>query len=117
MYVFHFVLGVNSVLVSAGLCVVYAPVMWILRRDLIRPSLVVASIIIGSVLLLYLLFFDIIAPEWWDKYWLLKGTWLGVTVLGNVPLTELLWYGGWAVFASIIWPFSEGRVFEPMEKQ
>jgi len=110
----HFVWGINSVVVSAGLCLVLTPVMWILRRDLIKPSLIMGALIALSVLILYLLFFDVIVPDWWDKYWLLTDTALGITVFGNVPVTELVWYGAWALFASIIWPFSEGRVLEPI---
>jgi hypothetical protein len=117
MYVGIFVWGINSVVVSAGLCFLLTPVIWILRRDLIRPSLIVTAIVLAFVLVMYLLFFDVIVPDWWDKYWLLKDDWLGVTILGNIPVTELLWYGGWALFASVIWPFSLGLRFEPLQNR
>ncbi len=116
LLVLSFGLGVNTVVLLAALFAVFTPVMWKLRPDLIKPSLACA---VGATLLMvamYIVFFNYLAPEWWDRYWLLADTRLGVTVLGNVPITEMAWYFFWFLFASISFPFVEGRSVVPRAK-
>ncbi|MGH2687366.1 MAG: lycopene cyclase domain-containing protein, partial [Actinomycetota bacterium] len=103
-------LGINSILVSSGAFVAAALVMAAVRRDLLRPALEAGALLVATVLPIYLVLFDVLAPRYWDRYWLLHGTALGVTVLGQIPVTEILWYTAWGAFAGIAYEFTTGRV-------
>ena len=102
-------LGVNSILVSSGAFVAAAVVMAAVRRDLLRPALEAGFLLLAVVLPVYLVLFDGLAPRYWDRYWLLHGTSLGATVLGEIPVTEILWYTAWGAFAGIAYEFTTGR--------
>ena len=102
-------LGVNSILVSSGAFVAAALVMAAIRPDLLRQALEAGLLLPAVVLPVYVVLFDVLAPRYWDRYWLLHGTALGVTVLGEIPVTEILWYTTWGLFAGIAYEFTTGR--------
>lgn len=79
------------------------------RRDLLWPALITALIMMPIFIVVYILVFHLGAPEFWDKYWDLKPTRWGVTIFGDVPLTELLWYFTWGLLGSVSYPFISGR--------
>ncbi|MGH2722428.1 MAG: lycopene cyclase domain-containing protein, partial [Actinomycetota bacterium] len=106
-------LGVNSILVSSGAFVAAGLVMAAVRRDLLRPALEACVLLPAVVLPVYLVLFDLLAPRYWDRYWLLHGTALGVTVLGEIPVTEILWYAAWGLLAGIAYEFTTGRTAVP----
>lgn len=110
MLLLNIVLGIPSIFVNVAMLGIFSVVLLLIRRDLIQPGLyaaVTGVLIMGT---LYTLFFDILEPNFWSRYWLLAGTRWGASVLGNVPVTELLWYGTWFLFACISYPFVSGRI-------
>lgn len=116
MILFNLYVGMNSIFVSSAVSVCLTAIILFLRRDLIKMSVYSAGIITAFIGVVYLLLFDIVSPQFWDNYWLLADTKWGVTVLGNVPLTEMLWYACWVVFASISYPFISGKAVQPSKK-
>jgi len=55
------------------------------------------------------LLFNFISPGYWDKYWLLANTAFGIKIIGNIPVTELLWYFSWSCLAGIAYDFYHGN--------
>jgi hypothetical protein len=106
-------LGVNSIVVSSAAFVVSAAAMATMRRDLLRPALESGALVVAAALPLYVLLFDVVAPAYWDRYWLLPHTKLGVMVLGNIPVTEIVWYASWGALAGIAYEFTTGRSLRP----
>lgn len=109
-------LGLNSIFVSSAAFVVGAAVMVTLRRDLLRPAAESAVLVVAAMLPVYLLLFDVLSPAYWDRYWLLRHTSWGILVLGNVPVTEILWYASWGTLAGIAYEFTTGRLLRPLER-
>jgi hypothetical protein len=107
------VLGCNSIIASCVLLGSFTVIICALRPDLMRPALFAVSVTTAAALVCYVTLFDFIAPDWWSRYWKLGGGRLGVTILGNVPLTELMCYVTWAGFAVTQHPFIFGRAFRP----
>ena len=116
MFLFNSYLGFNSVLVSSAVFVLFSVVMMLQRRDLIRVSLYSVGVIILYIIGVYIILFDVLSPQFWDRYWLLANTKLGITILGNIPLTEIIWYISWILFASISYPYVSGRAIKPAKQ-
>jgi hypothetical protein len=110
MLFFNVYLHINSIFVSSGIFIVLSAIMLFIRRDLLAPALYSAAALTGIIVGIYVVLFNVLSPNFWDTYWLLANTKWGVTILGNLPLTELLWYFSWIVFASISYPFVSGKV-------
>lgn len=108
--------GMNSIFVSSAAFVACAAVMATLRRDLIRPAAESAALLVAAMLPIYLILFDVVSPAYWDRYWLLRHTSWGVLILGNIPVTEILWYASWGALAGIIYEFTTGRVLRPLDR-
>lgn len=108
-------LGINSILVSYVIFLGLAVPMLLMRPDLLKVGLYAAAAVTSFAILVYILLFDVISPHY-DKYWLLHGTRWGMAVLGHVPITEIVWYFSWVLFASISYPFVSGRVVSPRQK-
>lgn len=106
-------LGMNSIFVSSVGFLVSAGVMVAMRPDLLRPALGSAALLVAAMLPVYLLLFDVVSPAYWDRYWLLRHTTWGVMVLGNVPVTEIVWYASWGALAGIAYEFTTGRSLRP----
>ncbi|HVS58575.1 MAG TPA: lycopene cyclase domain-containing protein [Candidatus Saccharimonadales bacterium] len=87
-------LGINSVIATGAACMLVTVATWVKRRDVMVPSLITGVVSIVVVTAGYVLGLDVIAPHLLQSWWLLQGTPLGITFLGNVPLTELLWFFG-----------------------
>lgn len=83
--------GLNSIVAASLTMILWAVGIVIVRRDLLMLSL-------GSGLLLALFSIVIYVPMlhitagYLQRYWFLFGQPLGMTVLGGVPLTEIVWY-------------------------
>lgn len=114
--VFNLGLGVNSVFTTSAACIAAAGCMLYLRRDLMRVALASAGLLTGLALLIYMVLFNVFAPDFWDTYWLLNNTKYGVITLGNVPLPEMMWYFTWGLLGSICYPFASGRVLADRAK-
>jgi hypothetical protein len=109
MLFFSVFLHINSIFVSSVVFVLCTVVMFTLRRDLIRPAIYSAVMILPILICIYIVLFDIVAPRFWDTYWLLAGTAWDVRFFGNVPLTEMIWYISWVMLASTSYPFVAGK--------
>lgn len=113
MIIFNYILGINSIFVSSITFLIYTTVILKQRPDLLRPALISTALVILYITFVYLILFNILAPEFWQKYWLLANTTWGVTILGNIPLTELIWYAACVFFASTMYAYTEGKVLVP----
>jgi len=103
--------GINSIIVSYIIFALFTFAILRQRKDLVRVSLVSAVSVTALVLLIYIPVFDFLSPHFWDKYWLLANTAWGITILGHLPLTEILWYISWVMFASTAGFFIEGMEY------
>jgi len=108
--VFHF----NSLLVSTALFVIFTVVSVRLRTDLLLPALKSGLLSVAVVIPIYIVIFDIICGDFWSRYWLLADTPWGITLLGNIPATELWWYFTWGCLVGIGDEFSSGTKIMPV---
>jgi hypothetical protein len=81
----------------------------------IRPDLFLAALGSGVLMALialagYGLGLDVLVDgrRLLREMWLLDGTSQGTTILGFVPLTEVLWYGCWGLFLGVSFEFASG---------
>lgn len=109
MLFFNIYLGVNSIFISSAALVIFTVIMIFLRNDLWQIALYSAVTLTAGVMLVYIVLFDLFAPHFWNTYWLLAHTRWNTTILGHVPLTEILWYFSWTLFASISYLFVSGK--------
>lgn len=100
-------LGYNSLLVSMAAFAACAVVIVIVRPDLLTVSLFSGLLLTAAAMLVYLPLFSVLAPHYWDRYWLLAGSRLGATIL-HIPLTEIGWYVAWGMLAGIAPAFRGG---------
>lgn len=101
-------LGLNSMFMWAIPMIVLAIVVVIIRKDLFIPSILSAILSMLIAIPIYIILFNYISPDYWDKYWYLKGTKYETSILGNVPLMELLWYFSWGCFSGVMYDFAKG---------
>jgi len=109
MMVFNIIFTINSIVVSCSVFLIYTAFMVTLRPDLKVQAITSGLLTVTIVLPVYILLFNVINPNYWDSYWLLARTRLGVTVLGNIPVTELSWYFSLGCFAGTAHSFASGR--------
>jgi hypothetical protein len=111
MLLFNIVIGVNSILVASLLFISLA--CWIARerKDLTVPALLSGVIMAAYSLVVYGvgLNFVVNGEEELSRIWLVKGTWYGTTILGNVPLTEVVWFFAWGCLSGVCFEYSTGR--------
>lgn len=103
-------LGINSVIVSCALFLIFAAIIIWRRPELAPIGLYSTTVLLLYITAIYALLFNLSAPHFWRDHWLLSNTPWGITVLGNLPLTELAWYFCWIIFASISHPFGSGDI-------
>jgi hypothetical protein len=108
LFVFTDYFGFNSILVISTCSIIFSMSMILIRRDLLRPAATSGVVILLIFILIYSLLFNKIYPEYWHHYWLLEDTNLGVTLLGNIPATELYWAFSWGCFSGIAYDFASG---------
>jgi hypothetical protein len=114
LFILNIWLGINSVLVSSTFLILFVAIMLFMRRDLIKPALYSLVAVTCLIVFYYIIIFVYLAPHFWDRYWLLKDTRWGITILGHIPLSEIYWYITWAVFASISYPFAGAKKLEKL---
>jgi len=110
MVIFNVGIGFNSIFVSSCIFIILSSIILYTRRDLLKPAFYSVVFVISYVLVIYVILFSWIDPMFWDKYWRLAGTMWDIRLVG-APLTELLWYASWIIFASISYAFVSGRKF------
>lgn len=111
MIVLEMALGVNSILVSIGVYIAAASYIIFRRHDLFWAS-ACSAILMGSVAICgYGLGLNFLVPEpsTLSHIWLLYKKPLGVTILGYVPLTEVVWYTAWGALLGILYEFATGQ--------
>lgn len=109
MFIFNLALEVNSIIVSSIVFLMLTVIILFIRTDLTRVAIVSSLTVVAAVVLIYLVLFNIVSPNFWNDYWLLANSKWGITILGNLPLTEMLWYFCWVLFASVSYPFASGK--------
>ena len=109
MMVFNVMLGINSIIVSCLAFIFFTIIMITIRFDLLKQAVLSGILTLLIVIPVYTLLFDVINPGYWDAHWLLAKTQLGITVLGNIPVTELVWYFSWGCFAGTAHSFASGK--------
>jgi len=112
---FNLHLRVNSIFVTSAMFIVLSTVILLMRRDLLMLAAYSAAVLTTLIIVIYIVLFNIVSPSYWDTYWLLADTGWGVTMLGNIPLTEILWYVSWIVYAALSYPFVSGRVLSKLK--
>lgn len=108
LFIFNNWLGINSIFVSSFAFLGFSIIIVSIRKDLIIPSIVSGLLVTLIIIPIYIILFNYISPTYWDKYWLLANTSFGIEVLGNIPVTELIWYFTWGCFAGISYDFVSG---------
>lgn len=102
----------NSILVICFTTLLFTCFILYSRKDLIIPSIITGIIMTIYAITSYTLLFNILFVEYWDKYWLLNNSAIGGKILGNIPLTELLWYFSWSSFCVVFYNYVDGQIKE-----
>jgi len=116
MVVLEMGLGINSILVAIGVYLVASTYIVSHRRDLFVPS-VCSAIFMGIIALVGYglgLNFLVHEPSTLAQIWLLYKKPLGITFLGYVPLTEVVWYAAWGSLLGILYEFASGMCIQPL---
>lgn len=103
------VFGLNSIYVSSILFIATATIILFIRKDLLKNAVATSFFVLTIITLIYLILFDVISPNYWDKYWMLASTKLGYTILGNIPVTEAIWYASWGLLGGTVFDFTFGN--------
>jgi hypothetical protein len=117
MIILEMVLGFNSILVAIGVYVAASCYIILRRRDLLLAS-ACSALMMGLVALFGYgigLNFLVQEPSTLSHLWLLYNKPLGVTFLGYVPLTEVVWYMAWGSLLGILYEFATGRRLLPLK--
>jgi len=109
LMIFNIILGINSIIVSCAVFVAFTIFILFLRPDLLVQAITSGVLTVLVVLPVYALLFNVVNPSYWDSYWFLARTKLGLTVLGNIPVTELSWYFTLGSFVGAAHSFASGR--------
>ena len=109
LIVFNNWLGFNTVFVNTFTFLLLTVVMLWMRRDLVMPAIFSGVLTALVSIPIYMFLFNWLSPSYWDSYWFLADTEYGMTVIGNIPLTELLWYFSWGCFAGAGYNFVSGQ--------
>jgi hypothetical protein len=115
MQIFQAHLGVNSILVAMSVNLATTAFIVVRRRDLLVVSLA-STLLMGVVTVAgYAIGLDVIVDgrAVLRQIWLLHDGPLGVTILGNVPLTEVLWYATWSGMLGIAYEYLSGARIRP----
>lgn len=115
LFFFTDYLQINSILVICAVTFLFTITMLFFRKDLLIPCLITGFIITLYAIVLYHFLFNVLFTQYWDKYWLLNNTAIGIKVFGNIPVTELLWYFTWSCFCSVAYNFSGGHIKEDLK--
>ena len=104
-------LGINSILVATGVYIVSAIYIIVRRRDLLTASLATATMMGLIALIGYGIGLNLLVrePATLSHLWFLYHKPLGVTIVGYVPLTEVVWYTAWGSLLGILYEFATGR--------
>lgn len=108
--------GINSVISTAIIFVVLWLSICSRRRDLFLPGLITGGSFVLLASIVYALGFSIISTTPLTRTWLLDGGPLGLTIVGKIPLTELVWFFGVGSFLSIFDLYTSGKQYQSGER-
>lgn len=111
------ILKINSIYVSSFAFITFSLTMVAIRKDLVWQSIMSGLLSLLVIIPIYILLFNFMFPNYWDKYWLLVNTTFGIKIIGNIPLTELLWYFSLGCFTGIAYDFYSGREWVLLKDQ
>jgi hypothetical protein len=114
LFAFNIFLGFNSIFVSSITFIILTIYMLSKRTDLWKEGLFSGLIVLIIMFVVYHILFNIIFLDFWDKCWLLTNTRYGVTIYGNIPLTEMIWYFTWGSFSGVAYNFASGKKKIPL---
>lgn len=101
-------LGINSMFMFAIPLLISTLIVLINRKDLFIPSVVTTLLFSVLSILVYVLLFNYMLPDFWDTYWFLINTKIGWQIFGNVPVLEVLWYFSWGSFSAVLYDYGKG---------
>ena len=102
------VFGINSIIAASLVMVLWTIGMLSRRPTMFMLSLGSGLLLAAFSVVIYVVLLGI-ATEYLSRYWFLWGTPLGLTVLGGVPVTEIVWYFCLGVSAAVLAPYAEGK--------
>jgi uncharacterized protein YjeT (DUF2065 family) len=103
---------VNSVYTTAITFFVLWLCIGIFRHDLLLPGLISGGMLSLIALFVYLVLLNVfVSGHQLQHIWLLYGTRSGITIFGNVPVSELIWFFGIGCFFSIFELFVNKRTY------
>ena len=106
MIVLNNLLKINSIFASSFIFLISSIFILFKRKYLIIVALISSLLLPILILPIYHLILNIIVPaDFLQKYWLLNDTVWGIKILGNIPITELIWYFAAGAFFSILYDF------------
>jgi hypothetical protein len=112
LLIFNNWLGINSIIVSSVAFLLFTLLIIYQRRDLISQSLFSAIFLSAFALAIYLPLFNVLSPDYIEKYFLLTDSPFNPTFFGVLPAAELLWYFCWGSLAGILYDFASGSKLE-----
>ena len=84
------------------------------RTDLLKEAFFSGLFVLIILFAVYHILFNLIFLDFWDKCWLLANTKYGITIYGNIPLTEMIWYFTWGSFSGVAYNFASGKKKIPL---
>jgi hypothetical protein len=116
MIVLEMIIGINSIVVAIGVYVAAAVYIVTRRRDLWVASVCSAAMMGIIALSGYAVGMNFLVPEpsTLAHLWLLYKKQLGITILGYVPLSEVVWYTAWGSLLGVFYEFTTGKRLVPM---
>ena len=102
-------LGINSVPATSAVFLAEAAYMIMARPDLLKISLITSTVLAAFALGLYAIGLNVVGSSFLDAWWLAKDTAWGITILGNVPLTEIIWFFAAGCYMPAFYFYATGR--------
>lgn len=104
-------LGIHSGYVTFLTFFLLSVYIWVQRPDLIGLSLISGFATLAISFLIYYINFNILFPDFWDKYGMLDEPILGFKI-ANIPLSEMLWHFSWAMLCSMFRGYRNGVYYK-----
>ncbi len=108
---FSVLVGIHSGYVTFITFFLLSVYIWFQRPDLIQLSIISAFVTLGISLIIYYINFNLLFPDFWDKYGLLNKPILGVKLF-SIPLSEMLWHFTWAMLCSMFRGYRNGVYYK-----
>lgn len=102
------VIGINSMFMFAIPIILSTIIILIKRKDLLVPSIITTILFSVLSIIVYIILFNYILPDFWNTYWYLIDTEIGWLIFGNVPVLEVLWYFSWGCLSAVLYDYGKG---------